>query len=270
MAQFIRYPALSVSVGAVTVSNFPATQAVTQSGTWTLSNAYALDSTLSTMSAKLPSALGQTTMAGSLAVAVASDQSAIPVTGTFWQATQPVSGTVAATQSGTWNITNISGTISLPTGAATESTLSAMSGKLPATLGQKTMANSMAVTISSDQSAIPATQSGTWTVQPGNTANTTAWLVKEEPSTTATVSSVSSSATNVTILASNASRKGAAVYNDSTQVLYLKLGTTASSTSYTVQIPSGGYFELPNPKVYTGQIDGIWASANGAARVTEW
>jgi hypothetical protein len=44
-------------------------------------------------------------------------------------ATQPVSGTltavttitnpVAATQSGTWNITNISGTVSLPTGAAT-------------------------------------------------------------------------------------------------------------------------------------------------------
>lgn len=30
-----------------------------------------------------------------------------------------VSGTVAATQSGTWNITNISGTVSLPTGAAT-------------------------------------------------------------------------------------------------------------------------------------------------------
>lgn len=33
--------------------------------------------------------------------------------------TQPVSGTVAATQSGTWNINNVSGTVSLPTGAAT-------------------------------------------------------------------------------------------------------------------------------------------------------
>jgi hypothetical protein len=38
-----------------------------------------------------------------------------------------VGGTVAATQSGTWNITNISGTVSLPTGAATEATLT----KLP-------------------------------------------------------------------------------------------------------------------------------------------
>jgi hypothetical protein len=33
--------------------------------------------------------------------------------------TQPVSGTVAATQSGAWNITNVSGTVSLPTGAST-------------------------------------------------------------------------------------------------------------------------------------------------------
>lgn len=31
----------------------------------------------------------------------------------------PVNGTVAATQSGTWNINNVSGTVSLPTGAAT-------------------------------------------------------------------------------------------------------------------------------------------------------
>ncbi len=32
---------------------------------------------------------------------------AMPVTGTFWQATQPISGTVAATQSGTWNVTTV-------------------------------------------------------------------------------------------------------------------------------------------------------------------
>lgn len=31
-------------------------------------------------------------------------QATQPVSGTFWQATQPVSGTVAATQSGTWNV----------------------------------------------------------------------------------------------------------------------------------------------------------------------
>jgi len=44
---------------------------------------------------------------------------------------------------------------SLPTGAATETTLAAASAKLPATLGQKTMAASMAVVLASDQSAVP-------------------------------------------------------------------------------------------------------------------
>lgn len=43
-----------------------------------------------------------------------------------------VDGTVAATQSGTWNINNISGTISLPTGAATESTLSSLNSQFTA------------------------------------------------------------------------------------------------------------------------------------------
>ena len=42
----------------------------------------------------------------------------------------------------------------LPTGAATEATLSAMSAKLPATLGQKAMSASMAVVIASDQSSV--------------------------------------------------------------------------------------------------------------------
>lgn len=83
--------------------------------------------------------------------------------------TQPISGTVAATQSGTWNINNISGTITLPTGAATETTLatllttSAFQARIN-TLGQKTMANSTPVVLASDQSAIPVSQSGAWTV----------------------------------------------------------------------------------------------------------
>ena len=49
---------------------------------------------------------------------------AVPVTDNGGSLT--VDGTVAATQSGTWNITNVSGTVSLPTGAATETTLSAV------------------------------------------------------------------------------------------------------------------------------------------------
>lgn len=86
-------------------------------------------------------------------------------------------------------------------------------------------------------------------------------------SATATLSNVASSASSVTILAANTSRLGASVYNDSTALLYVKLGTTASSTSHTVQVTAGAYYEVPFN--YTGIITGIWASATGSARVTE-
>ena len=70
------------------------------------------------------------------------------------------------------------------------------------------------------------------------------------------------------VLASTAGRKGASFFNDSTQVCYLKLGTTASATSYTVKMAAGSFYELPHP-VYTGRIDAIWTSANGSLLVTE-
>lgn len=63
-----------------------------------------------------PIDFGQALMAASLPVVIASNQTAVPISGTV---TATVSGTVAATQSGTWNLNNVSGTISLPTGAAT-------------------------------------------------------------------------------------------------------------------------------------------------------
>lgn len=52
----------------------------------------ATETTLAALNTKTPS-LGQTTMSASVPVAIASNQTALPVTGTFWQATQPVSGT---------------------------------------------------------------------------------------------------------------------------------------------------------------------------------
>ena len=83
------------------------------------------------------------------------------------------------------------------------------------------------------------------------------------------ITSVAGSASSVTLLALNTGRKGAAFFNESTAIAYLKLGATASLTSYTVQIPESGYYELPVPNIYTGQIDCIWASAVGNMRITE-
>lgn len=85
---------------------------------------------------------------------------------------------------------------------------------------------------------------------------------------TATLTNVASSATSVALLAANTARKGLIVENDSTAIAFLKFGATASATSFSVRLPANTRWEMSAP-VYTGQIDAIWASANGAARVTQ-
>ena len=87
--------------------------------------------------------------------------------------------------------------------------------------------------------------------------------------TAATLTNVASSASNVTVVAANPSRRALIIVNDSTAILYLKFGATASATSYSVKLIAGETYNSPINHIYTGIIDGIWAAANGAARVTE-
>jgi len=82
-----------------------------------------------------------------------------------------------------------------------------------------------------------------------------------------TVTSVISSATSVTLLAENYERQSAVIYNDSTSILYVKLGAIASNTSFTFKMYPEDTVEVPNS--YCQIIDGIWESANGFARITE-
>lgn len=88
---------------------------------------------------------------------------------------------------------------------------------------------------------------------------------------TFTLSNASDSATSVTLLASNSARKGCWIFNASLQILYVKLGATASIAAggYNFAIQPGGYWEMPAP-LYTGVIDGIWtANSSEYAQITE-
>src|ERR1044072_5399198 len=60
---------------------------------------------------------------------------------------------------------------------------------------------------------------------------------------TATVTSVSDTASSTTLLSLNTSRLGATIYNDSTVDLYVKLGTTASTSSFTIKLSPNDYYE---------------------------
>ena len=93
-----------------------------------------------------------------------------------------------------------------------------------------------------------------------------------QAATTAVTVSIASSATSTNLFPVAGSGNGRTVFNDSSAILYLKYGATASEMSYTVQIAPGGYYEFPGlpQTLYLGNVDGIWASANGAARLTSW
>lgn len=86
---------------------------------------------------------------------------------------------------------------------------------------------------------------------------------------TATLTNVNGTVSSTTLLAANTARLGALIYNDSTAIMYLAYASTATTTAYTTQVPSQALFELPVAPVYDGIITAVWASANGAARVTE-
>lgn len=85
---------------------------------------------------------------------------------------------------------------------------------------------------------------------------------------TGTVTSPAAVTTSVaTVLAANAARVGATVYNESGAICYLKLGAAGSLTSYTVQVAIGAYYETPFG--YTGILTGITLSGTAVLRVTE-
>lgn len=218
----------------------PPSQAVTNAGTFVVQATLAVETTKVigtvnqgtspwvTNDPGIPDTLGQKAMAASTGVVIASDQSAIPVTGTFFQTTQPVS---LATN--TPDVTDRSARL----------------------LGHVTI----------DNASIAVTGAFFQGTQPVSVAATV--VTKETRSTTPAQTSPSVGNTNTSILALNVNRLGATIYNEGTAICYMILGSTATTTSYTLQIAVGGYYELPFG--YTGAVAGITSASTAQLRVTE-
>lgn len=86
--------------------------------------------------------------------------------------------------------------------------------------------------------------------------------------TTATLTTVASSATSVSLLAANPARRRFVVVNESSKTLFIAFAATATLTAYTVSVAGGMVYEgVLND--YTGVVSGIWSTANGNARITE-
>lgn len=86
---------------------------------------------------------------------------------------------------------------------------------------------------------------------------------------TSSISSVTSSASVVTLLALLSTRMMATFFNNTDKSCYIKLGSAASTTSFTCKMAAGSYYEIPGSKVYTGIITGIWdATPSGEMLIT--
>src|SRR5215831_2590913 len=295
-----------------TGGSFPVsgTVAATQSGTWNITNISGTVSlpTGAATSANQPTAatLGSTTSGQTGNLSLGAVTSAAPTYTTATTnalslttagalrvdasaTTQPVSGTINAAQSGAWNITNITGTVSLPTGAATAANQCTAAASASTTSGQTghlamgatttgapsystgqtnplslTLAGALRVdataTTQPISGTITANQGGTWTVQPGNTANTTAWLVTGSGGTFPATQSGTWNITNISGTISLPT--GAAT--SANQPSNIGQGATTSTQTGTLAM---GLVTTGNPTYTTGQINGLSLDTSGALRV---
>ena len=165
-------------------SDSTGTVAATQSGSWSLAANQSVNvAQINGVAATMGNGVSGT---GVQRVTIASDST----------------GTVAATQSGSWSL------------AANQSVNVAQINGVAATMGNGASGTGVQrVTIASDSTGvIGATQSGTWTVQPGNTANTTPWLITDSASS-ATGSAVPAKASYTGLLAQTANPTAATAGN---------------------------------------------------------
>lgn len=195
--------------------------------------------------------------------------SSVPVSGAFFQATQPVSGpltdvqlratpvpisgtvtvtdgsgpltvdgTVAATQSGSWSVTNLNGA-----GAAA---VNIQDGGNSITVdGTVSISGSVAVTgplTDTQLRATPVPVSGTVAV----TQSTSPWVVSQQSGTITNGAETAVSSTAVQILASNANRKKYLIQN--TGAANIRVGTTGvTATTGARVVPNGTLLiEMPN------------------------
>lgn len=126
--------------------------------------------------------------------------------------------------------------------------LTSLIALLPQSLGPQVKSASLSVTLASDTGSLPV-------------------VVIPQVSSTANPTRISISTTNATLLSANTNRIGAIIYNEGSAALFIKLGSNASTTSYTVKLASGAFYVVPD--IYTGRIDGVTDTGTGAALATE-
>ncbi|WP_017314921.1 hypothetical protein [Mastigocladopsis repens] len=84
-----------------------------------------------------------------------------------------------------------------------------------------------------------------------------------------TATSITASPTSVVFLKANQNRKGATIWNECPNTLYIDLADKVALNAFSTKLTSGSYYELPFG--YVGAIAGMWeAAGDGFALVREF
>jgi hypothetical protein len=201
-------------------------------------HAVTLTSTTVTVSS-LPALAAGTAQIGSV---TASISGTVPVSGTFWQATQPVSGTF-------WQATQPVSLASVPAHAVTLASTTVTVSSMPAISGSVTLGASTA-------------QIGSVTASISGTVN-----VSAVQGSTVNQSNFTSTTDSTSLCSPNSNRKVLTIYNEGAGTLYVSAGTTCTSGSYQVKLAAGEYWEAPANQ--TAVAHTAVFSASGTARVTQ-
>jgi hypothetical protein len=188
---------------------------------------------------------GRTVVTGSVSVA-----NTVPVSGTFWQATQPVSGTVTANVSGT---VPVSGTFWQATQPVSGTVTANISGTVPVSISSVTIGNTVTV-------------AGTVTA---NVASTTV-TISAQPSgalTTRFGSVVTANTAGITTAVTNTSRKYLLAQNISTGTVTIGIGFSPTTTQG-IQLTAGAGLTFDS-FVPTGAVYWLGATTGAAYTILE-
>jgi len=196
----------------------------------------------------------------------ASISGTVPVSGTFWQATQPVSGTF-------WQATQPVSLASVPAHAVTLTSTTVTVSSLPALAAGTAQIGSVTASISG---TVPVSISS---VTVGNSVTIGSCATHGVTITNTVVTffpaqGTSVSATNFTSLTSSTTiapavdgREVLTVFNEGAGNLYISPGATCTTVAYQVRLSAGDYWECPGGQLSLAHT-AVFATA-GTARVTQ-
>ena len=251
---------VTVTVGAaVSISNFPASQAVTFSAV-TISNFPATQTIAGTVTAMAGTNFSDEIYQGILEYANGEGgDGSVPLQVNI--GTLPaISGTVTANVAG-----NLNGAIEIveDSGNASHKVAVQIYAANGVPLGDTSLPISGTVTVGNSVTiaSLPAI-SGTVTANAG-----TGTFVISDKGTTGEGTATSFTSTSSAVLkASNSNRKLLTIFNEGSGTIFILLGSgTASTTNYSLRLLSGDYYELEK---YTGEVNAIFGAA-GTAKITE-